>query len=193
MIQPISSINMNSNTFKGHYDPTCVSIPESMKDKIMHQPDTWQKLKNVVENVFKTRDGNNIISEDGTKLNHILPSGDSYMFSLGSKSDLHETVDGVKEAFGTGIKPIDGSNFLSDSGFIHILPDGSPITIDFKPTADVHSAIDSVWSGLKKAEETGMQDKLLALVDSESIPNGLEHASSLKEMFDALTDMLDLF
>ena len=193
MIQPISSTNMYRNAFKGYYDPTCVSIPASMRDKIMHQPDTWDKLKNIVKNVFQAKDGNNIISQDGTALTHVLPSGDSYMFGLASKSDLQEAADGVKEAFGIGIKPINGSNFASDSGFIHILPDGSPVTIDFEATADAHSAIDSVWSGLKKAEEMGVQDKLLALADSETIPNGLEHTSSLKEMFDALTDMLDLF
>lgn len=117
MIQPISSINMYKNTFRGFYNPAEVSVPAAMKDHLNPPADTVDKMKNAVQKVFETKDSRNIISANGERITHILPSGDTFTTNISAAAETTKS----------GIQPIDGTNFTNGAGEqYHILPDGTP-------------------------------------------------------------------
>lgn len=116
MIQPITGPKFNSRTsFKGFYDPTCISVPASMKSEALSKakevlPEAGEKISALLDNSpvqaslehFKA----NFMTDSPIDATKILDSGSSHV--------------------------LDATNIINEhTGVItHILPDGTPFNID---------------------------------------------------------------
>lgn len=121
MIQPIFSSKINQTykynmNFKGFYDPSCVSIPPSMKEEIANA--TKKKIASVKPEKFLP-DSNNIVHEQLGTVSHILPDGTLINLDLESlKSSTKQLLEGSLEYTDMGavvLKKFNMENFLKNT------------------------------------------------------------------------------
>lgn len=121
MIQPIIGPKFNNKTsFKGFYDPTCISVPASMKSEAL------SKAKEV-------------LPEAGEKINTLLDNSPIQAsvehFKANFMTDFHNgtsPLDATKILDSGSSKILDSANIINENtgAITHILPDGTPFNID---------------------------------------------------------------
>lgn len=129
MIQPITGLKLNNRTsFKGFYDPTCISVPASMKAEALSKakeilPDAGEKINALLDN-----------SPVQASLEHFKAN---FMTGLSDASPLDATR--ILE-HSTSSKILDSANLINEhtGAITHMLPDGTLFDIgDSLPVQDV--------------------------------------------------------
>ena len=106
MIKPILSNSFAQPNFKGHFDPTCISVPTSMKEQAGVAIDSFIKDSAPALESMVRDSGETVVGGIISKFQNALP-------------DASNTVI------------LDGANLLNTESqtLTHLLPDGTPVSI----------------------------------------------------------------